>query len=327
VVIRRLEESKGFGRTAVVCLVILFTLCSCSGGERDGEERDKNVDLTLIFSSDLRGKIRSCGCSARDMGGLGRRATYTRNVRDGVRNLLVLDAGDVFSLDLSFSQDEASLTFDSFSLTGLDVLTPGEMEFVFGLPFLESLVMNAEFDVVCANLVRTGDGSRVFGRAYTVKELEGGIKVAITGILDDKLLFPSYIDRSGFKVLLAGQVLDQIVPDMKREADLLILLAHIGIEKSRSLAAEIPEFDMIVVGHGQPMIKSLESVGNTLILAAGSIGKNIGRVDLRVTGKGEYSVSRLRVEPLKDDIVIHEGVVDLFREYGIALTEKELKKR
>ena len=104
--------------------------------------------MTILFSSDLLGKIRSCGCTVDDTGGLGRRATYVEEIRAKDGHVLVLDAGDAFSIDLSYSQAEADLTWDAFNLMRLDAFTPGETELVFGLPYLERLAERAEFDIL-----------------------------------------------------------------------------------------------------------------------------------------------------------------------------------
>ena len=111
-----------------VLIATVFTLHGCGGGSDSGEAESASV--TVLFSSDMLGKIRSCGCTVEDSGGLGRRATYTHGVRESSREVLVLDAGDAFSLDLSFTKKEAELTMESFSLIGVDVFTPGEMEFI-----------------------------------------------------------------------------------------------------------------------------------------------------------------------------------------------------
>ena len=100
---------------------------------------------------------------------------------------LVLDAGDAFSLDLSFTKTEAELTLESFSLIGVDVFTPGETEFIFGLPFLKAAADNAEFEVIAANIIDPSTGLPVFGKEYTVITLKGGLRVAITGILDETI--------------------------------------------------------------------------------------------------------------------------------------------
>jgi 2',3'-cyclic-nucleotide 2'-phosphodiesterase (5'-nucleotidase family) len=310
------------GAVAVLLAALLLLSC-CSGGEK-GRSKE-TVDLTVIYSSDLIGKIRSCGCTIEDTGGLGRRATYIEQVRNSVENLIVLDAGDAFSLDLSYSQAEAELTIEAFDLMGLDAFTPGEIEFIFGLDYLKRLTAGSRFDVLAANVVDPGTNEPVLGPPYKLIELEGGITVGITGVLDESIRFPSYIDRSAFAILPAAETLRRIMQDLEERADFLILLSHFGLERSKALAGEVPGFDIVVVGHGKPIVKKVEKVGESFIVATGGAGQYVGRIDLSLLRGGGYSFGRMRLVPLADEIEIHEDVKGIFRHYGIPLTDKEAK--
>jgi 2',3'-cyclic-nucleotide 2'-phosphodiesterase (5'-nucleotidase family) len=312
---------------AAVLAALSLAVQGCSGDRDEGEQVKRAANLTVVFSSDLLGKIRSCGCAVEDMGGLGRKATYIERVRESVDNLVVVDAGDAFSLDLSYSQTEAELTFDAFELMGVDVFTPGEIEFIFGLPFLQELAGRVTFSVLAANIVDASTGEPAFGSEYAIIELEGGLTLGITGVLDDTVRFPGYIDRSTFDVLPVEESLQRVMPALREKADFLILLSHLGLERSRALVELIPDFDLCVVGHGRPVIKRADKVGKTLLLATGGEGQYVGRLDLSLTGSGAYEFGRMQIVPLKEEIAVHEGVKAIFEHYGVELTEKDIKKK
>ncbi len=281
----------------------------------------------MLFSSDLLGKIRSCGCEVGDMGGLGRRATYIEDMRNSLSHVIVVDAGDAFSLDLSFSKTEAELTFDVFNLMGLDAFTPGEIDLVFGVSFLKDLAGKSIFRIIAANIVDAETGEPVFGPPYMVKEFENGYRVGITGVIDDTTRFPGYVDTSSFKILPVKQTLRRILPSLKEKADLMILLSHLGLEKSYKLAREVPDFDVIVAGHGKPITKRLEKIGKTLVLATGGEGQYMGRVNLSILKSGEYSAAKVDLVPLVEELEIHPAVEALFARYGVELTDKERNKK
>lgn len=261
------------------------------------------------------------------MGGLGRWATFVARVRGDADNAIVVDAGDAFGPDLSFTEKEAELLFDAMNVISPDAFTPGETDFVFGLPFLSGLAGRATFGIVSANIVDPATGERLFGPPFKVITLKGGLRVAIAGVLDDAIRFPAYIDASKFKVLPAFETLKRIVPDMKTQADFLIVLSHMGMERSRELAREIPDFDLVVVGHGKPVIKKLEKEGKTIMLATGGSGEYIGRIDLSLSGAGVIAKGEMRLLPLDDSIPLDKKVVDLFRQYGAPLTDKAMDKK
>ena len=312
----------GIGFT-VLCLA--SSGCGKKGAEHGASA--KPAELTVVFSSDLLGKIRSCGCAEKDMGGIGRRATFTEGVRASVENCIVVDAGDVFGADLAFTETEAEIAFDAMNLMALDAFMPGETDFVFGLPFLQGLAARSTFRTVAANIVDPVTGEPLFGAAYTVKRLAGGLRIGVVGVFDDAIRFPAYIETSRFKVLPAVESLRKLLPELRRQADFLVLLSHMGMDRSKELARQIPDFDLIVIGHGKPIVKKLEKQGETILLATGGDGQYLGRIDLSLSGTGAIIWGELSIVPLEDPLEIHEGVKDLFAKYGLDLTEKERKHK
>jgi 2',3'-cyclic-nucleotide 2'-phosphodiesterase (5'-nucleotidase family) len=309
---------------AVLC-VVLGSGCGSEGAKKKPAARPD--ELTVVFSSDLLGKVRSCGCVIEDMGGLGRWATFTGRIRESVDNLVVVDAGDAFGADLSFTEKEAELAFDAMNVVGLDAFAPGETEFVFGLPFLRGVASRAKFAIVAANVVDPATGEGIFGAPYTIKTLKGGLRVAITGVLDDAIRFPAYIDVSTFRVLPAIETIKKLVPEMRTKADFMIVLSHMGMERSLELARQVSDFDLVVVGHGKPVIKKLEKQGKSIMLATGGSGQFIGRIDLSLSAAGVIEQGQMKLEPLNDSIQLNQEVKDLFTQYGVPLTDKEIGKK
>jgi 5'-nucleotidase/UDP-sugar diphosphatase len=323
------RKTFSWRRCADIGCAIFCTAGAGSCGKKGAEKKPaaNPAELTVVFSSDLLGRIRSCGCADGDRGGLGRWATFTERVKADVDNLLVVDAGDAFGADLSFTEKEAELAFEAMNVVGLGAFTVGETDFVFGLPFLQRLANRATFAIVSANIVDPTTGEPVFGAPYIVKTLTGGLRVAVTGILDDAIRFPAYIDASKFRVLPAFETLRRLVPEMKAHADFLIVLSHMGTERSAELAREIRGFDLVVVGHGKPIIKELEKQGTSLMLATGGSGQYIGRIDLSLSGTGVITEGQMKLLMLDDSIPLNQKVVDLFTQYELPLTDKESDKK
>jgi 2',3'-cyclic-nucleotide 2'-phosphodiesterase (5'-nucleotidase family) len=322
-IVTRWRECAAVG-AAVLCLA-LGSGCGTESAKKKAPALPD--ELTVIFSSDLLGKVRSCGCVIEDMGGLGRWATFTGRVRESVDNLVVVDAGDAFGADLSFTEKEAELAFDAMNVVGLDAFTPGETEFVFGLPFLRGVASRAKFAIVAANIVDPVTGEGIFGAPYTIKTLKGGLRVAITGVLDDAIRFPAYIDVSTFRVLPAIETIKKLVPELRTKADFTIVLSHMGMARSLELARQVGDFDLVVVGHGKPVVKKLEKQGESIVLATGGSGQYIGRIDLSLSGAGVIEQGQMKLLPLDDSIPLNQEVKELFMQYGVPLTDKERDKK
>jgi 2',3'-cyclic-nucleotide 2'-phosphodiesterase (5'-nucleotidase family) len=319
-----LQRSGGL-RAALMMVTAAALIQGC--GEKDGDRRDQSgpqpASVTILFSSDMLGRIRSCGCTVEDSGGLGRRATYTEQLRAEAREVLVLDAGDAFSFDVSFSKQEAELTLESYNLMGVDVFTPGETEFIFGLPFLKSTAENAEFEMIAANIVDPATGKPVFGKPYTVITLRGGLRIGVTGVLDESIKFPAYIDRSKFDIKPAERTLRRVARMMERDADFLVLLSHMGVDRTKDLLSRISNFDIAIIGHDKPLMKQTEKIGKTVLLGTGGLGQYLGRIDLELSPGGTIKYGRMRLVPLPEEIEIHPGIEELFSVYKVPLTDKE----
>jgi 2',3'-cyclic-nucleotide 2'-phosphodiesterase (5'-nucleotidase family) len=69
---------------------------------------------------------------------------------------------------------------------------------------------------------------------------------------------------------------------ISKEADIIILLSHLGIEADERIALEFPDIDVILGGHTHHFLEKGKQVENTLIAAAGKYGEFVGRVILQV---------------------------------------------
>jgi hypothetical protein len=54
--------------------------------------------LGLVFTSDTKGYIEDCGCSANKLGGLDRRTVAVDSLRRSIGNILAVETGNVHSI-------------------------------------------------------------------------------------------------------------------------------------------------------------------------------------------------------------------------------------
>jgi 2',3'-cyclic-nucleotide 2'-phosphodiesterase (5'-nucleotidase family) len=86
----------------------------------------------------------------------------------------------------------------------------------------------------------------------------------------------------------------RLVPELRRRADLVVCLSHLGLEEDRQLAAAVPGIDVIVGGHTHTFQESPVQVGSTVIVQAGERGTVLGLLALEVRdGKVTSSSGRL----------------------------------
>ena len=174
----------------------------------------------------------------------------------------------------------------------LDLLSPGNHEFDFGLDNLHEFAARARFALVSAN-IEAAPGTFPQLRPYVVLETKDQIKLAVFGLIQiekdsgkpsthpDKvvgLTFSDPLQKAGeFKKLKANN-------------QILIALTHIGYDVDLLLAGQMPELDVIIGGHSHTRVEPAETSNGVLIAQAGNDNKFLGRVELlvqngRVIGK------------------------------------------
>ena len=72
------------------------------------------------------------------------------------------------------------------------------------------------------------------------------------------------------------------LPELKRRADIIIVLSHCGFQADKELAARVPGIDVIVGGHSHTKILQPELVGQTIIVQAWEHAKALGVLNLQI---------------------------------------------
>ncbi len=85
-------------------------------------------------------------------------------------------------------------------------------------------------------------------------------------------------------------------------AELVVLLSHNGFDVDRKMAASVPGIDVILTGHTHDAIPEPVLVGQTYLIASGSHGKFVSRLDIDVQG-GAMKALHHRLIPIFSDVI------------------------
>jgi 2',3'-cyclic-nucleotide 2'-phosphodiesterase (5'-nucleotidase family) len=114
-------------------------------------------------------------------------------------------------------------------------------------------------------------------------------------------------------VLDAWEVARRWVPTLRAQANLVVVLSHLGLRRDVQLAQEVPGIDLILGGHSHHRLPSLLHIGDTAIAQAGVNGEYLGVVTASV-GEGR-PVFTGRLEPVWQDIAEDEDAAEAVAQF------------
>jgi 2',3'-cyclic-nucleotide 2'-phosphodiesterase (5'-nucleotidase family) len=256
-----------------LALLLVLALAAC--GRYSGRETDTVV---LLATGDLHSAL----SPDRDaIGGLARIAGYASRLRRERPDVLLLDAGDAVAGTPISSLTQGRAAFTVMTTAGYDAMAIGNHEFDYGLDVLADYRLLAGFPLLAAN-IDGDDGEPVADAPFVILDVDG-VRVAVTGVTWEGTPAKNPARATaGAHFRPASDALRTLLPELRSQADLVVVLSHQGIEADRALAGSVPGIDVILGGHSHSETPQPERFGDTLLLHTGRDGRNLGRLDLTV---------------------------------------------
>jgi S-sulfosulfanyl-L-cysteine sulfohydrolase len=259
----------------------------------------RSADAYALTSEDFSALAKAYG----RIGGLDRAATVIKAVRAerGQDRVLLLDGGDTWQGSLGALRTNAQDMVDCMRLLKPDAMT-GHWEFTYGEKRVKELVAALGFPFLALN-VREGESQdRVFPDFKMFDK--AGTRIAVLGqafpytaVANPRWLVPHW----SFDIR-EDDVRATVAKARKAGAQLVVLLSHNGFDVDRKLAGRVDDIDVILTAHTHDALPQVVQVGKTLLIASGSHGKFISRLDLDVQGV-RVKAFRLRLIPLFADAI------------------------
>ena len=211
--------------------------------------------ITILGTSDMHGNI--WGFSYEDNAetannGMARLYTYIQQVRAENPNTILIDAGDdiqgtIMTDDLyNKTPEEPHPVIAAMNYMGYDAMTLGNHEFNWGIPTMQTILSQAEFPVLAAN-VTDADGEFVTGAGWTIVERDG-VKVAVIGkpnvgksSLTNRILGQERVIVSN----VAGTTRDAVDSYFENETGKYLIIDTAGMRKKSKVDDRIEKFSVL----------------------------------------------------------------------------------
>ncbi len=236
------------------------------------------------------------------LGGLDRVATVVKAIRAerGDRTVF-LDGGDTWTNSYTALQTKGQDMIDCMSILKPDAMT-GHWEFTLGEDRVKEITEKLGFPFLAQN-VRDNEWNEPAFESTTFVE-RGGVKIAIIGqafpytpIANPRWMIPKW--SFGIR---EEEMQGNVEKARKAGASLVVLLSHNGFDVDRKLASRVKGIDVILTGHTHDALPDVVKVGKTLLVASGSHGKFVSRLDLEVRN-GEVRDFRFKLIPIFSDAI------------------------
>ncbi len=266
----------------------------------------------MLTSEDFDALARAYG----KVGGLDRIATLVEAVRAerGEERVLLLDGGDTWQGSWTSLQTRGEDMVRAMNRLRPDAMT-AHWEFTYGAERVEELIGMLEFPFLAQNVRDTDWEEPVFdGVAYFEK---GGVKVAVIGqafpytpVANPRWMIPQW------SFGIREEELQALVKEAREQegAELVVLLSHNGFDVDYRLASRVEGIDVILTGHTHDAMPRPLRVKDTLLVATGSHGKFVSRLDLAVEGGRVVDFSYKLMPVLADAITPQAEMAKLVAE-------------
>ena len=237
------------------------------------------------------------------LGGLDRVSTVIKAIRADRPDAILLDGGDTWHGSYTCHHTQGQDMVNVMNALNTEAMT-FHWEFTLGSDRVHEIIDTLPFPALGQNIFDAEwDEPAEYFKPYTFFE-RGGSKIAVIGqafpympIANPGWMFPEY----SFGIRDENM---QVMVDEVRGlgADLVVVLSHNGFDVDKKMASIVTGIDLILSGHTHDALPEPVLINKTVIIASGSNGKFVSRVDLDVRN-GQMLGFKHKLVPIFADVI------------------------
>ena len=202
----------------------------------------------------------------------------------------MLDTGDALTMgEGAESRTMGEDIVAGMNLMGYDAMAIGPYELELGTQVLQQRLAEAEFPMLSANALWSGDDGYV-GEPYTVLQV-GPCRVGVIGLTrapKDQL--------EGFTVLPPEEVLVDLMPEVQAQTDTVIVLTNLSYRSALDLAEAVPGIDLVVAALPRQLPdRAVRSAGTGALVVTAEqalprhTGRRVGKLEVVMDSDGSLT--------------------------------------
>lgn len=255
---------------AATAVAILLAACAAAWGQ---------ATVTIYHTSDIHEQT----------GNLARIAQFVKGRRQADPNVLLVDSGDRFNKgDLPIMYTRGEAMFALIAACGYDGSVLGNHALSFGTKRLVELADRFPSRLLGANVTWPKDLTPKNAASHKILKLKG-VTVALIGTASEHANHAS--DRL-VKFTRVEDAIGKLVPELRKKADIVVLITHVGVERDREIARAVPGIDVICGGHHHRLFRKMvfDRRSRTVIQHSGAYAGLIAEIVLtwdgtKITGR------------------------------------------
>jgi 2',3'-cyclic-nucleotide 2'-phosphodiesterase (5'-nucleotidase family) len=254
---------------------------------KDKYSNDDIETINIIHTNDMHGKYYP---NNDQTGGMSYVATIIKKLRNQYSDSLLIDLGDTVYNPPHDIKNHFKPMVKIMNTLKYDIAATGNHEYQYGINTLvNEYVKQANFKILNSNILDKTTNKLPDGiLPYTILD-KNGIKIAFVSICTPELATDAnpQVGKDAIKLPIT-QVLKELIPKVKAQSNVVILLAHESINKIENILKDNPDIasniDVVFAGHDHsytpdPIILKTNIKGfehKTYIVEMGAYTKYVG---------------------------------------------------
>jgi 5'-nucleotidase len=265
-------------------------------------KKSEKVKIVILHTNDVHSHLEPFPANDPKYAGLGgveRRAALIKQIRATEKNVILLDAGDIFQGTPYFNMYGGEVEMKLMSAMGYDASAIGNHDFDGGLENLAKQLTHATFPLLCANYDFTGTPMEGKTVPYKIFEKEGvkvgvfGLGIEMAGLIDSRMYGKTvYLDP-----IVKSAEMVKVLRD-NQKCDVVVCLSHLGFKYENDkvsdmvLAKKSRGIDVIIGGHTHTFLDKATIVKNredqdVAVAQVGWAGIRLGKIEITTDKKSK----------------------------------------